>query len=97
MTQDKFKNVKAKEGINKKDRYFFLALSFAQLGVVCLVVVFNSWYWHIQTGKNKEVYRLKKYAEHLLKQNDELSAKVKMDQLKRNYEGRGIGVEVIEK
>jgi len=96
MKQDEFKDVKAREGMDSKDRHFLLALSFAQLGVVCVVVVFNSWYWHIQTGKNKEVYRLKKYTEQLLERNDELSAQLKVDRLRRNYEGQGIGVEVVE-
>ena len=96
MKQDAFKDVKAREGMNKTDRHFFLALSFAQLGVVCLVVVFNSWYWHVQTGKNKEVYRLKKYSEQLLERNNKLEAKMQMDELKRSYEGHNIGVEIIE-
>ena len=96
MKQDEFKDVKAMEGMNHKDRYFFLALSFAQLGIVCLVVVFNSWYWHVQTKKNKEVYRLKEYSEQLLERNSELEAKMQMDQLKRSYEGHNLGIEEVE-
>ena len=96
MKQDGLKDVKAREGMNHKDKYFFLALSFAQLGIVCVVVVFNSWFWHVQTEKNKEVYRLKKFSNQLLERNNELSAEIKVDQLKRNYEGQGIGIEEVE-
>lgn len=96
MKQDEFKDVKAREGMNHKDKYFFLALSFAQLGIVCVVVVFNSWFWHVQIKKNKELSELKQISTYLSERTDELDAEMKVDQLKRNYEGHGIGVEEVE-
>ena len=96
MQQDEQETVKARDGMNKEDRYFFLALSFAQLGVVCLVVVFNAWFWHMQTGKNKEIYHLRKYSEQLSERNNKLDAHMKMNRLKRSYERHEIGVEEIE-
>ena len=96
MKQDGLKDVKAREGMNHKDKYFFLALSFAQLGIVCVVVVFNSWFWHVQIKRNKELSELKQISNYLSERTDELDAEIKMDQLKKSYEGHNVGVEKVE-
>ena len=78
--------------LNKQTLRFFIALSFAQVGVLMCVITLSGFYWHKQSQEFKslsdQIQQLSCYKEKA----DEIQSDVKMEMIKESLRGQGIGV-----
>jgi len=78
--------------LSKQSLKFFMALSFAQTGVLMCVILLSGFYWN----KQSEEFRV--LAGHIQQltcnkiKMDEIKSDVKVEMIKQSLRGQGIGV-----
>ena len=78
--------------LSKQSLRFFIALSFAQTGVLMCVILLSGFYWHKQSQEFRTLSKeIRKFSCTKAKM-DEIHSDIKLEKMKNYFKSQGISV-----